>query len=323
LSVPSFVILLIAPGLLFQRMMAMEMNAVGPLFGILFAAVWAGFLASIFGGLALRRLHGPDPERRGRAWAVFATAGIRGLLMLVGGILGSVVLGRGGVEGGDSEFLLPRWIAGFIFTLLLVGAYLRSRLRSVQKPRRGRGWGAFAGGLLFHLALIAALPVSFFQAWITFHPEIVRGGGRNRRYEGPQEQGLFAQRQLRLKTADGQGTTVVLRVWEAGKPRELGRKMVRDSTALEWRLIEGLDSTQGLILRWSQPAATPPETWSLAVPSGVELAPVLDPRSLTLQSGMKTNLWIFQNFDQVLPMPAVARPDWAVEVLLESESRSP
>jgi hypothetical protein len=84
-----------------------------------------------------------------------------------------------------------------------------------------------------------------------------------------------------------------------------------------------LDSTQGLILRWSQPAATPPETWSLAVPSGVELAPVLDPRSLTLQSGMKTNLWIFQNFDQVLPMPAVARPDWAVEVLLESESRSP
>jgi hypothetical protein len=59
------------------------------------------------------------------------------------------------------------------------------------------------------------------------------------------------------------------------------------------------------------------------VPSGVELAPVLDPQSLTLQSGLKTNLWIFQNFDQVLPMPAVARPDWAVEVLLESESRSP
>ena len=170
---------------------------------------------------------------------------------------------------------------------------------------------------------IAALPVSFFWAWVTVRPEIVRGGGQNRRYEGPQEQGLFAQRQLRLKTADGQGTTVVLRVWEAGKPRELGRKMVRDAAALEWRLIEGLDATQGLILRWSQPAATPPETWSLAVPSGVELAPVLDPQSLTLQSGMKTNLWIFQNFDQVLPMPAVARPDWAVEVLLESESRSP
>lgn len=50
-------------------------------------------------GLALRRLQGPEPERRGRAWALFATAGIRGLLMVIGGTLGSVVLGRGGEEG--------------------------------------------------------------------------------------------------------------------------------------------------------------------------------------------------------------------------------
>jgi hypothetical protein len=173
------------------------------------------------------------------------------------------------------------------------------------------------------LALIAALPVSLFQAWVTFHPEIVRGGGQNRRYEGPQEQGLFAQRQLRLKTVDGKGTTVVLRFWEAGKPRELGRRVVNDATALEWRLIEGSGSTQGLSLRWSQPATIPSETWSLAVPSGVELAPVLDPQNLTLPPGTKTNLWLFQNFDQALPIPAGAQPDWAVEVLLESGSRSP
>jgi hypothetical protein len=323
LSVPSFVILLIGPGWLFQRMMAMEMNAVGPVFVTLFVAVWVGFLASIFGGLALRRLQGPYPERRGRAWAVFATAGIRGLLMVVGGTLGSVVLGRGGVEGGDPEFLLPRWIAGFILTLLLGGAYLRARVRGVRKPRRGRGWWAFAGGLFLHLALIATLPVSLFQAWVTFHPEIVRGGGQNRHYEGPQEPGLFAQRQLRLKTADGKATTVVLRFWENGTPRELGRREVNEATALEWRLIDGLGSTQGLSLRWSQPAITPSETWSLALPSGVELAPVLDPQSLTLLPGTTTNLWIFQNFDQTLPMPSAARPDWAVEVLLQSGSRSP
>lgn len=323
LSVPSFVVLLIGPGWLFQRMMAMEMNAVGPVFVTLFVAVWVGFLAGIFGGLAIRRLQGPDPERRGRGWAVFATAGIRGLLMVVGGTLGSVVLGRGGVEGGDPEFLLPRWIAGLILTLLLSGAYLRSRLRGVQKPRRGRGWWAFAGGLLLHLALIAALPFSLFQAWVTFHPEIVRGGGQNRRYEGPQEPGLFAQRQLRLKTADGKGTTVVLRFWEDGKPRELARRVVSDATTLEWMLIDGSGSTQGLSLRWSLPATTPPETWSLGVPSGVEFAPVLDPQILTLLPGTRTNLWIFQNFDQPLPMPAAARPDWAVEVLLESKSPSP
>lgn len=301
----------------------MEMNAVGPVFVTLFVAVWVGFLAGIFGGLAIRRLQGPDPERRGRGWAVFATAGIRGLLMVVGGTLGSVVLGRGGVEGGDPEFLLPRWIAGLILTLLLSGAYLRSRLRGVQKPRRGRGWWAFAGGLLLHLALIAALPFSLFQAWVTFHPEIVRGGGQNRRYEGPQEPGLFAQRQLRLKTADGKGTTVVLRFWEDGKPRELARRVVSDATTLEWMLIDGSGSTQGLSLRWSLPATTPPETWSLGVPSGVEFAPVLDPQILTLLPGTRTNLWIFQNFDQPLPMPAAARPDWAVEVLLESKSPSP
>ena len=320
---PSFVILLIAPAWLFQRMMAMEMNEVGPVFLTLFIGVWVGFVAAIFGGLALRRLQGPDPERRGRAWAVFATAGIRGLLMVVGGTLGSVVLGRGGVEGGDPEFLMPRWIAGLILTVLLGGAYLRSRLRSVQKPRRGRGWWALSGGLLLHLALIAALPFSLFQAWVTFHPEIVRGGGQNRRYEGPQEPGLFAQRQLRLKAADGKGTTVVLRFWEGGKPRELGRRVVNEATGLEWRLIDGSGSTQGLSLRWSQPATTPSETWSLALPSGVELAPVIDPQSLTLLPGTRTNLWIFQNFDQVLPMPAEARPDWAVEVLLESGFSSP
>jgi hypothetical protein len=322
LSVPSFVVLLIGPGWLFQRMMAMEMNAVGPVFVTLFVGAWVGFLASIFGGLALRRLQGPDPERRGRGWAVFATAGIRGLLMVVSGTLGSVVLGRGGVEGGDPEFLLPRWIAGFILTLLLGGAYLRARLRGVQKPRRGRGWWAFAGGLLLHLALIAALPVSLFQAWVTFHPEIVRGGGQNRRYEGPQEPGLFAQRQLRLKTADGNATTVVVRFWENGTPRELGRREVNEATTLEWMLIDGSGSTQGLSLRWSLPPTTPPETWSLVVPSGVEFAPVLDPQSLTLLPGTRTNLWIFQNFDQALPMPSTARPDWAVEVLLQSASRS-
>ena len=154
--------------------MAMDMDGLGPVVLTLFAAVWVGFIGSIFGGLALRRLQGPEPERRGRAWALFATAGIRGLLMVIGGTLGSVVLGRGGEEGGDPEFFKSRWIAGLALTLLLSGVYLRSRRRGVQKPRRGRGWWAFAGGLLLHLVLIAALPVSMFQAWVTFHPEIVR-----------------------------------------------------------------------------------------------------------------------------------------------------
>lgn len=301
----------------------MEMNDLGPVVLTLFIAVWVGFIGAIFGGLALRRLQGPDPERRGRAWALFATAGIRGLLMVIGGTLGSVILGRGGEEGGDPDFFKSRWIAGLILTLLLGGAYLRSRRRSVQKPRRGRGWLVFAGGLLLHLALIAALPFSMFQAWITFHPEIVRGGGQNRRYEGPQEPGLFAQRQLRLKTAVGKPTTVVLRFWEHGQPRELGRRVVNDASVLEWRLIEGSGLTQGLSLRWSKPAITPAETWPLALPAGVELIPVLEPQSLMLLSGRRTNLWIFQNFDQALVSPAIASPDWAVEVLLESGSQSP
>ena len=323
LSVPSFGILLITPGWLFQRMMAMDMNGLGPVVLTLFVAVWVGFIGSIFGGLALRRLQGPDPERRGRAWAVFATAGIRGLLMVIGGTFGSVVLGRAVEEGGDSEFFKSRWIAGLVVTLLLSGVYLRSRLRGVHKPRRGRGWWAFAGGLLLHLVLIPALPFSMFQAWATFHPEIVRGGGQNRRYGGPQEPGLFAQRQLRLKTAVGKPTTVVLRFWENGKPRELGRRVVNDASALEWRLIEGPGSTQGLSLHWTKPATTPLETWSLALPPGVELTSVLEPQSLTLHKGTKTNVWIFQNFDQPLVTPTSASPDWAVEVLVESGSPLP
>lgn len=69
-----------------------------------FVAVWVGFIGAIFGGLALRRLQGLEPEHRGRAWALFATAGIRGLLMVIGGTLGSVVLGRGGEEGVIRSF---------------------------------------------------------------------------------------------------------------------------------------------------------------------------------------------------------------------------
>ena len=116
---------------------------------------------------------------------------------------------------------------------------------------------------------------------------------------------------------------MVLRFWENGKPRELGRRVVNDASALEWRLIEGSGSTQGLSLRWSKPAITPAETWPLALPAGVELTPVLEPQSLTLNPGIKTNVWIFQNFDQPLVTPAIASPDWAVEVLLESGSQSP
>ena len=104
---------------------------------------------------------------------------------------------------------------------------------------------------------------------------------------------------------------------------ELGRRVVNDASALEWRLIEGPGSTQGLSLHWTKPATTPLETWSLALPPGVELTSVLEPQSLTLHKGTKTNVWIFQNFDQPLVTPTSASPDWAVEVLVESGSPLP
>lgn len=318
LAVPSFFLVLILPGWLFQRMVAFEMQDLGPVFLALFIAVWTGFLGAVFGGLAVRRLQGPDPGKRGRGWAVLATAGSRGLLMVVGGALGSVVLGRGGVEGGDPEFLLPRWIAGFAATLLLAGTYVRHRIRGARKPRKGRGWWAFGGGLLMHLVLIAALPVSLFQAFVTFRPEVVRGGGQNRRYEGPKQPGLYAQRELRLERSDSGKTTVVVRIWQDGKARELGRREVTGAAVLEWLLIVPSGDSKALALRWSQPAAPTPEEWPLALPGGADLAPVLEPRILTIEPGSRTRLWLFQDFDRSTPWPPEATPDRAVEVLLEA-----
>lgn len=326
LALPSLVLVLLLPGWLFQRMLTFEMEGIGPVFLALFIAVWTGFMGGIFGGLAMRRLQGPEPERRGRAWAVLATAGSRGLLMVVAGALGSVVLGRGGIEGGDPEFLLPRWVAGFAATLLAAGTYLRIRTRSARQARKGRGWWIFAGGILLHLLLIAALPFSLFQAFVTFRPEIVRGGGQNRRYEGPIEPGLFAQRDLRLFLPEQGKVRVVLRLWEDGKPRELGRREIEGSaqgTPLEWRLVEGTaqtrgPKTQGLILRWSQPAGPAEEIQPLGLPDSVDLVPVIEPRIVRLSPGMKTNLWIFQDFDQTRPMSAVERPHRAIEAFLES-----
>lgn len=319
LSVPAFVILLILPGLLFQRMIAMEMGSVGPLFLTLFIAIWVGFLGGIFGGLAVRRLKGPEPERRGRAWAVFATAGVRGLLMVVGGALGSVVLGRGSVDGGgDPEFIQYRWWLGLIVTLWVSGLYVRSRIRRLNQPARGRGWWVFAGGLLFHLLLITALPFSMFQAFVTFRPEVVRGGGQNRRYDGPRDAGLFAQRSLRLDQANSQDATVVVKLWEKGQPRELGRRQVLGPTTLEWKLIESVGSTNGLGLQWSSSDKAVAETWPLGLPSGKDLIPSLDPRILHVPPAMKTNLWIFQDFDQVKPLSGLSKPEWAVEVLFDS-----
>lgn len=322
LALPSLVLVLLLPGWLFQRMVGFEMEGIGPVFMALFIAVWTGFLGGIFGGLAVRRLQGPEPERRGRAWAVLATAGSRGLLMVVAGALGSVVLGRGGVEGGDPEFLLPRWIAGFAATLWVAGAYLRARIRRVRQARRGRGWWVFAGGILLHLLLIVALPFSLFQAFVTFRPEVARGGGQNRRYEGPKEPGLVAQRELRLDLPGRGKARVVLRLWENGKPRDLGRREIdgsSQSTALEWRLVEGTEKARGLILRWSPQAGAAEEIQPLGLPDSVDLVPVIEPRIVRLSPGMKTNLWIFQDFDQTRPMSSVTHPDRAIEALVETD----
>ncbi len=322
LSVPSFALVLFLPGWLFQRMIAFEMDGIGPVFLALLVAVWVGFIGSIFGGLALRHLKGPEPEKRGRAWAVFATAGFRSLLMVVGGALGSVVLGRGGVEGGDPEFLLPRWIAGMALTLVIAWAFLRSRIRRVRLPRHGRGWWVFGGGLLLHLLLIASLPFALFQAWVTFRPEVVRGGGQNRRYEGPQEPGLYAQRELKLVQNEDQETRVTLRFWEKGTPRELGRRTVRGPATLEWRLLEAPPPSNALTLKWTQPASPPFEPVPLVVPSKADLAPVLEPRLLKTGAGPRTRVWLFQDFDRVTPLSDDAAPDRAVEAVLEPVSGS-
>ena len=318
LAVPSLVLVLLLPGWLFQRMVAFEMEDLGPVFLTLVIAIWTGFVGAIFGGLAVRRLQGTDPGKRGRGWAVLATAGSRGLLMVVGGALGSVVLGRGGVEGGDPEFLLPRWIAGFAATLLLAGAYVRSRIRGARKPRKGRGWWAFGGGLLLHLLLIAALPFSLFQAFVTFRPEVVRGGGQNRRYEGPKQPGLYAQRELRLERSDSGKTTVIVRLWENGKARELSRRDVTGAADLEWLLIVPPGDSGALTLRWSRPETTTPEEWPLALPAGADVAPVLEPRILRIEPGSRTRLWLFQDFERTTPWPEDATPDRAIEVQLEA-----
>ena len=322
LALPSFITVILLPGWLFQRLIAFEMEGIGPVFLALVIAIWVGFLGSIFGGLALRHLQGPEPEKRGRAWAVFATVGSRGLLMVVGGALGSVVLGRGGVEGGDPEFLLPRWIAGMAVTLVVAWAFVRFRLRRVRLARRGRGWWVFGGGLLLHLLLIASLPFALFQAWVTFRPEVVRGGGQHRKYEGPQEPGLYAQRELKLIQKEGQETTVILRLWEKGAPRELGRRSVRGDATLEWRLVEGPAPTNSLSLKWSLPATPPMDPVVLSVPPGKDLGPVLEPRILHPRAGTRTNLWIFQDFDSGALPPAGAAEDHAIEVLLETLPQS-
>lgn len=314
------ILVLLLPGWLFQRMVGFQMEGVGPFFAALFIGVWVGFLGSVFGGLGVRRLQGPAPDRRGRAWAVLSTAGARALLMVVTGALGSVVLGRGGEDGGDSEFLLPRWIAGFAATLLLATTYLRARIRAARRVRRGRGWWVFGGGMLLHLLLIAALPVSWFQAFVTFRPEVVRGGGQNRRYEGPKEPGLYAQRDLRLNLPERTRATLVLRRWDAGTPKELDRREVIGGAPVpvEVRLFEEPSKDKALSLRWSQPAKASETTWPLALPPKSDLIPLVEPRSIRLGVGLKTNLWLFQDFDQVLPLPSSARPDHAVELLVET-----
>jgi hypothetical protein len=239
--------------------------------------------------------------------------------MVVGGALGSVVLGRGSVDGGgDPEFIQYRWWIGFMVTLLVSGLYVRSRIRRLNQPARGRGWWVFAGGLLLHLLLISSLPVSMFQAFVTFRPEVVRGGGQNRQYDGPRDAGLFAQRSLRLDQAHSQEATVVVKFWEKGQSRELGRRRIQGPTTLEWKLIESVGSTNGMGLQWSGSDKASAETWPLGLPSGKDLIPWLDPRIHHLPPATKTNLWIFQDFDQVIQLSGPSKPEWAIEVLLDS-----
>jgi len=94
--------------------------------------------------------------------------------------------------------------------------------------------------------------------------------------------------------------------------------VIRGSTSLEWRLIEGPAPDRALSLKWSQPAATAAEAKPLGLPSGMDLGAVIEPPSIRLEPGAKTRLWIFQDFNQTTSMPAVATPDGAVEVVLEA-----
>jgi len=324
-AVPSFLLVLLLPGWLFQRLVSFEMEGVGPIFLTLFIAVWAGFVGGILGGLGVRRLRGPEPGRRGRAWAFLASSGTRALLMVVAGALGSVVLGRGGDDAPDPEFLLSRWIAGFSATLLVAGLYLRARLRALGTARTGRGWWVFAGGMLLHLGLIAALPVSLFQAFATFRPEVVRGGGQNRRFEGPKVPGWYAQRSVKLiPPAGSPRVTLSLRWWQAGEPRELGRREVigPEPIPLDWHLVEGPEADAKLSLRWMGTGKTPEATWPLELPTGVDLTPVPGPTRLRLDGVQKTNLWLFQDFDQAHAPAPGARPARAVELVIESAPSS-
>jgi hypothetical protein len=54
------------------------------------------------------------------------------------------------------------------------------------------------------------------------------------------------------------------------------------------------------------------------LPSGKDLIPWLDPRIHHLPPATKTNLWIFQDFDQVIQLSGPSKPEWAIEVLLDS-----
>lgn len=319
LSVPAFVVILVVPGFLLHRLIGMEMGNIGPWFLTLLVGVWVGYLGGILGGLAARLLKGPEPDRRGRSWALFSTVGVRGLLMVVVGALGSVVLGRGEFDGGgDPQFVQHRWLLGVLATLGATGLYVRSRIRRSGQPARGRGWLVFTGGLLLHLLLIAALPVSMFQAFATFRPEVVRGGGQNRRYEGPREAGLFAQKTLRVQQAPSQEASVILRLWHDGHPRELGRRKVTGPTTLEWKLIEGEGSASGMRLRWSSSDQVPAETWPVGLPTGKELVPSPGSAVHHQPPSTKISLWIFQDFGQWAPMSNLSKPDWAVEVMIES-----
>jgi len=322
-GLPSSILVLVLPGWLFQRLVAFEMEGVGPVFGTLFVAVWAGFVGGILGGLGVRRHQGPEPLRRGRAGAFLASTGSRALLMVVAGALGSVVLGRGEEPAGEPEFLWPRRIAGLAATLLVVGLYLRARHRALGRARAGRGWWVFAGGILLHLLLIAALPVSFFQAFATFRPEVVRGGGQNRRYEGPREPGSYAQRPLRLVVPEGVRVRWILRLWEGGTPRELDRWEVDGQTVvpLEWFLLEDPANPGELRLRQAGPSASHQRSWPVGLPTGADLAPVIEPATLRIQGGSKTNLWLFQDFSDSVPLGPEARPARAIELRVESEAR--
>jgi hypothetical protein len=292
----------------------------GPWFVVLLISTILGFVAALLGSIPMVRMRGRTPELRGRGLALFAVQGPRALVLGAGLAFGTIWLGgqirmAHGPAVEEEQIVRTLWLVSAVLVLWYVAAGIR-RIRGELRSRT-RAWLLYSFGVVLHLALMFGLPFSLVGAFMALHPGQFGVGQERHMPQQPVYAGSYAFRELWFDQPARSSARMTLRKWEKGRAEELGSLTLTGTNRIRWVLTEPGPSGAHTVTWEVVSGAKERGSETIEVPTEVTLVPNDLRTALTLPSRGTTNYWLFVPLGPAGPLAPEAKPDSAIELVLE------